>query len=132
MKCGPDGCPIIAYTSLPSEQRKAQRKELAIQLMEQGFTEHQIAEQFGVSQQQISKDLKGLQPSSKPLRPKGGRPRAKQKCVDDEMPTEEEAEEDYQQTIYDQACSMVEDMTDPTRRKFFAHLRRKYDGEICK
>lgn len=49
----------------------------------------------------------------------------------DEMPTEEEAEEEYQQTIYEQACSMVADMTNETRRKFFAHIRRKYD-DVCK
>lgn len=42
------------------------------------------------------------------------------------MPTEEEAEESYQDTIYDQACLFLEEMTGPTRRRFFAHIKRKY------
>jgi hypothetical protein len=43
-----------------------------------------------------------------------------------EMPTEAEAEKSYQQTIYDQACLLLEAMADATRRKFFAHIRGKY------
>ena len=42
------------------------------------------------------------------------------------MPTEEEAEEEYQLTIYDQACRFLEEMTGETRQRFFAHIRRKY------
>lgn len=42
------------------------------------------------------------------------------------MPTEEEAEESYQDTIYDQACLFLEEMTGATRRRFFAHIKRKY------
>jgi hypothetical protein len=42
------------------------------------------------------------------------------------MPTEEEAEESYQETIYDQACLFLEEMTGATRRRFFAHIKRKY------
>jgi hypothetical protein len=36
------------------------------------------------------------------------------------MPTEAEAEEEYQQTIYDQACLFLEAMTDETRQRLFA------------
>ena len=79
MKCGPDGCPIMAYTDLPSEKRKAQRKPLAEQLYRQGFTQEQIAAQFGVSQSTIRDDLDGLVPPTKPHRPKGGRPKGSTK-----------------------------------------------------
>jgi hypothetical protein len=48
-------------------------------LYKQGFTMEAIATQLGVSQQQISKDLGGLQLSSKPPRPKGGRPKGSTK-----------------------------------------------------
>jgi predicted transcriptional regulator len=132
MKCGPDGCPILAWADLPEEEQRAHRRTKAHQLYREGFTEQAIANLFKVSQPTIHRDLEGFIHVNKPKRPKGGRPRANQKRVDDKMPTEDEAEEEYQKTIYDQACSMVADMADPTRRKFFAHLRRKYDGEICK
>ena len=35
------------------------------------------------------------------------------------MPTEEEAEESYQETLYDQACLLLEKMTDETRARFY-------------
>lgn len=47
------------------------------------------------------------------------------RCVD-QMPTEEEAEVCYQQTLYDQACLLLSEMADETRQKFFAHIKRKY------
>ena len=46
------------------------------------------------------------------------------------MPTDEEAEESFQADLYDQACWLLEQMASPTRRKFFAHLRRKYRDDI--
>jgi ParB-like chromosome segregation protein Spo0J len=48
------------------------------------------------------------------------------------MPTEEEAEESYQETLYDQACLILESMADATRQKFFAHLKGKYLNALGK
>lgn len=48
----------------------------------------------------------------------------------EDCPTEAEAEEEYQLTCYDQACRFLEEMTGETRRRFFAHIKRKYGDEI--
>ena len=45
------------------------------------------------------------------------------------MPTDEEAEESFQADLYDQACWLLEQMASSTRRKFFAHLRRKHHDD---
>lgn len=45
---------------------------------------------------------------------------------DDEMPTEEEADESWQNDLYDQACLFLERMTEATRRKFRAHFKETY------
>ena len=48
--------------------------------------------------------------------------------VGDDMPTQEEADESYQATLYDHACDIVDkEMSGATRQRFFAHLKRKYD-----
>lgn len=39
------------------------------------------------------------------------------------MPTEEEAEEEYQQTLFDQACLLLDRMASETRQRFFAHIQ---------
>jgi predicted transcriptional regulator len=53
------------------------RKRLAERLYkEHGMTEAQIATMLGVSQWTISNDLRGLEITSKPHRPKGGRPKS--------------------------------------------------------
>jgi transposase len=57
LTCGPENCPLTAWTALSPSERKAQRQPLARKLYEQGFTEQQIADQFGVSQKTISEDL---------------------------------------------------------------------------
>ena len=44
----------------------------------------------------------------------------------DEIPTEAEAEESYQETLFDQACLLLGSMADATRQRFFAYLERKY------
>ena len=46
------------------------------------------------------------------------------------IPTEEEAEESYQQHLYKMFLDYLGDMTEPTRRKVFAHIRRKYRDEL--
>jgi hypothetical protein len=48
---------------------------------------------------------------------------------DEEMPTEEEAEESWQEALYDQACLLLERMADSTRQKLFAYIRRTYRHE---
>src|SRR5262249_29506242 len=45
---------------------------------------------------------------------------AKKKRASEEMPTAEEAEESYQETLLDQACLLLESMAGETRQKFFA------------
>jgi hypothetical protein len=47
------------------------------------------------------------------------------------MPTEEEADESYQKTLYDHACSFLERMTEHTRERFFAHVRGKYRSRVA-
>jgi hypothetical protein len=42
------------------------------------------------------------------------------------MPTAEEAEESYQETLYDQACLLLESMASETRQKFFGHVKENY------
>jgi hypothetical protein len=42
------------------------------------------------------------------------------------MPTEEEADESWQNDLYDQACLLLERMADKTRRRFFAEIRKVY------
>jgi len=49
--------------------------------------------------------------------------------LDEVMPTDEEAEESFQADLYDQACWLLEQMASSTRRKFFAHLRRKHHDD---
>jgi hypothetical protein len=57
MKCGPENCPLTAWTALSPNARKVKRQALAEQLYRQGFTMEQIGTQFGVSEKTISKDL---------------------------------------------------------------------------
>jgi predicted transcriptional regulator len=75
MKCGPQNCPITAHAALSPSERIVQRQSLARKLYERDFTQEQIAEQLGVSQTVISRDLDGLFVANKPPRPKGGRPK---------------------------------------------------------
>ena len=81
IKCGPDGCPIIAFSDLTPAEQRVQRKRIAAKMVEQGFTEQQIAKQLGYSQQTISNDLSNLpeisksKPAKTESNPKGaGRP----------------------------------------------------------
>ena len=57
MKCGPEVCPLTAWTALSPSERKVQRQPLTRRLHEQGFTPEAIAEQFGVSLATTYRDL---------------------------------------------------------------------------
>jgi hypothetical protein len=51
-----------------------------------------------------------------PLAPK------KTNAPDEDIPSEEEADESWQNDLYDQACLLLERMADKTRQRFFAHI----------
>jgi hypothetical protein len=57
-------------------------------------------------------------------------PKPKLVYDDDDMPSEEEAEESWQSDLYDQACLLLERMAGKTRRRIFAHIRKVYGDEI--
>jgi hypothetical protein len=60
--------------------RRAPRARIAEYLYsEREWTMQRIAEALNVSTRQISKDLDGFEPGSKPPRPKGGRPKGTSK-----------------------------------------------------
>jgi hypothetical protein len=87
MKCGPDGCPILAYTKLTPTQRRAKRKQSAEAMAQQGFSPEDIAKQLKTSLPTIYRDLEFSQnlenekinsPAKTPRNPKGaGRPKGK-------------------------------------------------------
>ena len=50
---------------------------------------------------------------------------------EEEMPTEEEAEESWQADILEQTCFLLDkQMTDVTRRKFFTYIKKEYRDEF--
>jgi len=71
--------------------------------------------------------LMGGAPTLSAKAPKKPKPRP---LKEEEMPTEEEAEESQQQDFYDQACHLVGLMDDATRQRFFAKMRRVYPQEV--
>jgi IS30 family transposase len=83
MECGPDGCPIVAFSDLTPAEQRVERKRMAKKMSDQGFTQEQIAKQLGVSQYTICKDLEGnllgtnkSKPAKTARNPKGaGRPK---------------------------------------------------------
>src|SRR6516164_3490709 len=68
-----------------------------------------------------------LIPNAERKAPKKPKPHA---LKEEEMPTEEEAEESQQQDFYDQACHLLGLMDAATRQKFFAEMRRVYPQEV--
>ena len=59
---------------------------------------------------------------------KTGPKRGKKPESNNDLPSEEEAEASYQETLYDQACLFLERMTGETRQRLFAHIRKTYHG----
>jgi N6-adenosine-specific RNA methylase IME4 len=84
-KCGPETCPLTAWTALSPSERKVQRQPLARKLHEQGFTPEAIAEQFGLHVATIYRDLEfshdaKIKPAKTASNPKGaGRPKGSTK-----------------------------------------------------
>ena len=50
-------------------------------------------------------------------------------AADDDMPTEAEAEESYQETLFDQALGLVAEMSTEQRKRFFDLCRQRYPEE---
>lgn len=50
----------------------------------------------------------------------------RRRAAKDEMPTDEEAEASAQADLYEIVCLSLERMSDETRRKTFALIKRKY------
>jgi hypothetical protein len=46
-----------------------------------------------------------------------------------EMPSEQEADDSWQNDLYDQACLLLSRMTDATRQRFFAHIAAKFESD---
>jgi hypothetical protein len=42
------------------------------------------------------------------------------------QPTEKQADESYQKDVFDQACLILEEMSDTTRQRFFAYIKENY------
>lgn len=87
MKCGPDECPIVAFSDLTPTEQRTERKRVAEKMYKQGFTEQQIATQLGVTQKTISQDLNGVYTqginshrTSKRGRKGEGRPKGKRRA----------------------------------------------------
>lgn len=49
---------------------------------------------------------------------------------EEDIPTQEEVDEEWQQELYDQMTGYVKHMNNETRQKFFAYLKRRYPNEI--
>jgi hypothetical protein len=69
--CG--GFCLLPCRKSPSTRRRGRHNPALGAVL--GFTMEAIATQLGVSQRQISRDLESLDITSKPSRPKGGRPK---------------------------------------------------------
>jgi transposase len=102
MKCGPDECPIQAFSDLTPAEQRVERKRTAVKMAEQGFTQEQIAKQLGVGQATIARDLEAFNLStmdkSKQTKtttnPKGaGRPKGRKKPRSERQPQAVEREE---------------------------------------
>lgn len=75
MECGPNNCPVVAWTSASPSERKAMRATEAERLYRLSFTMEQIAAVLGVTHSCIVKDLKEFVPleQTQPRTSKRGR-----------------------------------------------------------
>lgn len=114
------------------------RKAVVAELKAQGCSNREIARVLGVDESTVRADQGAGNPADEEKKKKknngghdhdAGNPAGAAAAL--EMPTEAEAEESHQQALYDQACLFLERMTGETRQRFFAYLRRTYDGN-CK
>jgi hypothetical protein len=96
------------------------------------MSDRAIAEKFGVSDRTINRSRKStatndaVEPPPRIGRDGKKRRLPRKSKFNNNMPTEEEAEEDYQAALYDQACMLLEQMACATRQKLFAYIKRKY------
>jgi hypothetical protein len=104
--------------------------------IDDGMSRSALAKELGKSEGWVRAHLKWLKeddcvvPLRTPFSGQGPKKRKtkQQPSVDpDEMPTEEEANESWQQDVYDHACFLVDErMESDTRQRFFAYLKEKY------
>ncbi len=99
MKCGPDGCPILAFSDLTPAEQRVERGRTAKKMYEEGFTQEQIAKQLGVTTMTICRDLEGFNIMLKPPRPKGGRPKGKKSSGEKSKPADKPRTETEQEQI---------------------------------
>lgn len=138
LTCGPENCPLTAWTALSPGERKVQRKPLAEQLYRQGFTMAQIAEQFGVDHSTIVRDLsefvrdaqikKHAKTASNPRgagRPKGKK-NSERKNTQGAPDSDELTTTRLQNIILDRVCRLVAEMTPRTLSRFKRHMEETY------
>jgi DNA-binding transcriptional MocR family regulator len=93
-----------------------------------------IAREIGVSDTTVLRARRATA-SHEAVEPRIGRDgkvrRLPKKPAEMEIPSQEEADRSFQSQLYEMACSMVDKrMSGTTRERFFAHLRRKYNGTL--
>jgi hypothetical protein len=95
-----------------------------------------IAADLGVDHKTVGKARKSTGDYS-PVETRTGKdgvtrviPKRKAKAEEEDIPSEEEAEACYQEHLYKIFIQNLDDMTAETRRKLFAHIRRKYGEKL--
>jgi transposase len=104
----------------------ARRQDVAKALVNGGMSKREAAKQLGVSHSTVVQDVNGGRNSSKSGKKSSTRNGKSTTAIEQKMPTEQEADESWQNDIYDQACLLLNRMADETRAKFIAHIRRKF------
>jgi hypothetical protein len=97
------------------------RKEMAKQLVDGGMSKRKAAQALGVSEGTVRGDLSAQK----------SRKNAQELRTIEPMPTEEEADADWQDAVFESACRLVDErMTSETRKRFFVHIMESYAHEI--